>query len=122
MTRAKKTAKRRNKKITLNLKTKTNKTKATRPKQYIIIDFPHTGETITSDYYAFRIGASPCDRVEICLNGKDWLPCRNSIGYWWFDWFNYSPGTYRLKARQVNFKNKLEVSTPVRFKVKTRRK
>ncbi|HUT86103.1 MAG TPA: hypothetical protein VMW66_04640 [Elusimicrobiales bacterium] len=98
------------------VKNETVKTQA--PKHYIIVDHPHNGEVITTDYYTFRLGASPCDRVEIRLNGKEWQSCRNSIGYWWFDWFNFAPGTYKLKARAINATNNTKISKEIKFKVK----
>jgi hypothetical protein len=101
------------------VKIKNSKLTKTQPlKNYVVIDHPRNGEVIRSDYYAFRLGTSPSNRVEVCVNGKDWMPCRNSVGYWWFDWFNYTPGTYKLKARAIKGNSKTQSSKTVRFKVK----
>lgn len=84
---------------------------------YVMIDYPKNGENIKTGHYSFRIGSSPCERVEICLNKKDWLPCRYSVGYWWFDWANFMPGIYKIKARSFDGKGKPKVSRMTTVKV-----
>ncbi|HRY29424.1 MAG TPA: hypothetical protein P5079_05225 [Elusimicrobiota bacterium] len=69
------------------------------PKGSIQIDYPLEGEILTSGCYTFRLGASPTDRVEVSIDGKDWLPCRECVGYWWFDWSGYGSGAHSLEAR-----------------------
>jgi len=78
--------------------TKTSKTK-TAPNRQVVIDFPVEGEIVTSPAYACRIGVSPTDRVEVSIDGKEWLPCRESVGYWWYDWSGYNAGPHTLQAR-----------------------
>jgi len=135
MTKPEKKAKRKNKKTKSVLKAKVVKVKAVKPsakakpkkvkitkksvkaKNYLVVDYPKSGETIRTDYYTFRLGASPCQRVEVCLDCKKWQACRFSVGYWWFDWFNYNPGIYKLKARALLPGRKREISKVVQFKV-----
>lgn len=67
--------------------------------EYVVIDYPKHQETITSSHYTIRIGASPTNRVEVSIDGGPWLPARESVGYWWFDWYNITPGTHEIIAR-----------------------
>jgi hypothetical protein len=75
------------------------KIKAAGPKAYVVIDYPVEGEIVTSPHYAFRIGAGGAERVEISFDGKQWSPCRESAGYWWYDWSGYEAGPRILRAR-----------------------
>lgn len=122
MTKPRKTKKAKTKSVfkTLVGKTVLKKSAATKktPKEYVVIDHPANGETITSDYYCVRLGASPCERAEICINDKNWMPCRYAVGYWWFDWANFAPGSYKIKARMINSKGKPRISKIVNFKVR----
>jgi len=63
-----------------------------------VIDYPLYNEIINQCHYVFRIGSSSNGHVELCLNDGEWLPCRHSVGYWWYDW-NATPGTYTAVAR-----------------------
>jgi hypothetical protein len=80
-----------------NTTTKTGRKTVTR--EYVEIDYPTNMETITSRYYGIRIGTSPCDRVDISIDDQPWQTCRHSVGYWWYDWTNYTPGTHQMVAR-----------------------
>ncbi|MDD4004296.1 MAG: hypothetical protein PHW69_03725 [Elusimicrobiaceae bacterium] len=82
-------------KTTTTKKTGTTETVNT---TYVTIDYPITNETISQCHYVFRIGASSNGYVELCLNNGEWLPCRHSVGYWWYDW-NATPGNYTATAR-----------------------
>ena len=75
------------------------KAKSARPRRYVRVDYPMEGENIMSEFYTFRISASPTDRVEISIDHGEWLPCRPSVGYWWFDWSHFSAGPHSLQAR-----------------------
>lgn len=100
---------------------KTNTTTRTRTKtttrEYVVIDYPTNMETITSRYYSIRIGASPCDRVEISIDDQPWQPCRHSVGYWWYDWMNYTRGTHQIIARIFTRNGEYLISKRRRCKV-----
>ncbi len=69
---------------------------------YIIIDYPVSGEIVSGLHYAIRIGASCEGSVQIQFNGGEWLSCRPTAGYWWYDWGYFTPGDYKIAARLVN--------------------
>jgi hypothetical protein len=93
---------------------KTRKTEA--PKSYVVIDHPMPGEIVRSAWYTFRIGASPADRVEISVDGKEWQPCRPAAGYWWYDWSGYGAGAHEIQARTPSG-SRFATSKPRRFTV-----
>jgi hypothetical protein len=66
---------------------------------YVVIDYPKHGETITSRHYTVRIGAIDAKGVEISIDNGPWQPARSSVGYWWHDWNNITPGTHELIAK-----------------------
>jgi len=66
---------------------------------YVVIDYPKNLETITSNNYTVRIGASNCLNVEISIDDQPWQNCRHSVGYWWYDWHNIQPGNHQITAR-----------------------
>jgi hypothetical protein len=65
----------------------------------VSIDFPLEGEEILSGHYAVRISAEPGVSVEINVGGSEWYECRESLGFYWFDWYPSKPGQNRLSAR-----------------------
>ena len=72
-------------------------------KPYVVIDFPVTSETVSGLHYAIRMGSSDDNNsVQIQFNGGEWLPCRSTAGYWWYDWGYFIPGTYKIVARLVD--------------------
>ena len=73
--------------------------KAAQQKRYVRVDYPTEGETIASETYAFRVSASATERVEISIDNGEWLPCRPSVGYWWYDWSHFNAGPHSLQAR-----------------------
>ena len=75
------------------------KAKPNKQKRYVLVDYPMEGEVITGQIYSFRISASPTERVEISIDDQEWLPCRHSVGYWWYDWSGFSAGPHSLLAR-----------------------
>ena len=85
---------------------KNNKTNNTKPatkvvdtNEYVVVDYPKNLESVTTRQYSVRIGASDCTGVDISVNDQPWQPCRHAVGYWWFDWNNFQPGTHQLVAR-----------------------
>ena len=86
------------------------------PKRSVVIDHPSEGEIVRSADYTVRIGASPTDRAEISVDGKDWQPCRECVGYWWFDWSGYNAGPHTIRVRIPSGKRFL-ASKPRQFTV-----
>ncbi len=81
------------------LKNKQDEQKSNKDKAYVVIDYPRANETITSPYYTIRIGASPTSKVEVSIDGGPWMSARESVGYWWGDWYNITPGKHEIIAR-----------------------
>ncbi len=102
-----------------NAKTTTTatKTKLVDTNEYVVVDHPKNLETITSRQYSVRIGASDCTGVDISVNDQPWQPCRNAVGYWWFDWSNLQPGTHQLVARMHKSNGEYLISKRRRCKV-----
>jgi hypothetical protein len=69
---------------------------------YVVIDHPITGETMISNHYAIRLGASWGGVVELMIDDSEWMTCRHNSGYWWFDWHNIPAGAHKLVARLVD--------------------
>jgi hypothetical protein len=68
-------------------------------KNYIGIDFPQVGEILTSGHYALRVSTSATEGVEVSIDGKEWQPCRECVGFWWLDWSGYGSGVHTVVAR-----------------------
>lgn len=100
-----------------NKKTTTRTETRTTLKEYVEIDYPTNMETITSRYYGIRIGTGPCDRVDISIDDQPWQTCRHSVGYWWYDWTNYTPGTHQMVARMYTKTGEYLISKRRRCKV-----
>ncbi len=79
-------------------KAKSKKTKKTSPKEYVVIDFPQSGDIFGSAHYAVRIGASSAP-VEISVDRNGWQACREAGGYFWYDWNHIPQGHHALVAR-----------------------
>jgi hypothetical protein len=79
------------------------KAKRTEPKRSSsrpTVDFPIQLERICHPSYAVRVGVpSTMRRVEIAVNQDAWKPCREAIGYWWYDWDDMTPGEHELVVR-----------------------
>ncbi|MCX7641582.1 MAG: bifunctional transaldolase/phosoglucose isomerase [Elusimicrobiales bacterium] len=84
---------------------------------YVVIDYPKHQETITSSHYTIRIGASPTSKVEVSIDGGPWVNARESVGYWWFDWYNINPGNHEIIARIQTGENTYLTSKRRRCKV-----
>lgn len=68
------------------------------PGDFVVIDHPSQNDKLVPPHYAIRMGASE-GIVEIQINNSSWMPCRHTSGYWWFDWVNFSKGSYKITAR-----------------------
>ncbi len=84
----------------------------------VTLDYPQEGETITSPVYTFRISALPsAERMEVCIGLGPWQSCRSDIGYWWYDWSDYEPGGYQLRARMHAKDGSVKMTLLRRFEV-----
>jgi len=97
--------------------TTTNKTKLVNTNEYVVVDYPKNLENITTRNYSVRIGTSDCTGVDISVNDQPWQPCRHAVGYWWFDWNNFQPGTHQLVARMHKRNGEYLISKRRRCKV-----
>lgn len=68
-------------------------------KAYVTVDYPQEGEIVTSASYALRITTSAAEGVDVSIDGKDFQPCRECVGHWWFDWSGYGAGPHSVVAR-----------------------
>lgn len=73
--------------------------KAVKPAAFAAVDFPLNGEVLQPNHYTVRISAAGDGPVEILIDGSDWKPCRESVGFHWFDWFDISRGAHQIVAR-----------------------
>ena len=84
----------------------------------VVLDHPQQGEKITSPHYTFRIGTSgDTERVEISIDQGPWQSCRYSVGYWWYDWSNYTGGRYQAAAKAWAKNGRVFTSEPCNFQV-----
>ncbi|MDE2039250.1 MAG: hypothetical protein KGO96_06655 [Elusimicrobia bacterium] len=66
----------------------------------LAIDYPKAGESVAAPGYTLRLAAAEAaTAVEVSIDGGSWLPCRLSVGYWWYDWSGYAAGPHLLEAR-----------------------
>jgi hypothetical protein len=68
-------------------------------KNYVGIDFPQEGEILTSGQYTLRISTSATEGVEVSIDGKGWEPCRECVGFWWYDWSGFGAGAHTVVAK-----------------------
>ena len=64
------------------------------------VEFPGEGEAIARPSYTFQIAATPgVNGVEVSIDHGDWMPCREALGLWWYDWSGFGMGEHELTAR-----------------------
>jgi hypothetical protein len=68
------------------------------------IDNPVENEDVLPGHYAIRISAPNAQTVSVSINDSEWEECRNSVGYFWHDWYPSKIGTHQIKARSDNAK------------------
>jgi len=85
------------------------------------IEYPHAREVIAQGQYSFRVSA-PNDAKEVRLSIDDgpWQLCRANNGYWWFDWFDSTPGEHVAVSRVIENDGSLILSQPRLFQVQPR--
>ncbi len=68
--------------------------------EHVTQDFPKENEVITSSHYTLRFSASyETKAVEVSIDNGPWKYCRQTDGYFWFDWTNYTSGRHEIRAR-----------------------
>lgn len=83
------------------------------------VDYPQELEVITSAAYSFRIGAPEAVRsVEARIDEGPWRPCRESCGFWWYDWSGYGNGLHEVLIRAENPHGWCIRSSPRKFMVR----
>lgn len=83
-----------------------------------VLDHPQQGEKITAPQYTFRIGTlGDIELVAISINQGPWQPCRNSSGYWWYDWAGYTGGRYQAEVKAQTKDGRFFTSEPYKFQV-----
>jgi len=65
----------------------------------VAVDFPRGGERVASREYSLRISTEATGLVEASIDGGPWRPCRESSGFWWYDWSGYAAGPHCAFAR-----------------------
>ncbi len=82
-------------------------------KEYVVVDYPKSGEMLTAAQYTVRIGASGA-AAEISIDGSDWAACRRANGYFWFDWTQIQSGPHAVTARIRTIDGKIKKSKVVK--------
>lgn len=86
--------------------------------EYVVVDHPKNLEVIPENIpFAVRIGASECSAMDISIDDQPWQPCRNAVGYWWFDWEGFTPGSHQIVARLHKNNGEFLISKRRRCKV-----
>ena len=83
------------------------------------VEYPCQGEAIARPSYTLRIAVAPgsADAVEVSIDQGAWLPCREGLGLWWYDWSGYAQGEHEITARTHTAGGGYAASTPCRFRV-----
>ncbi|MBI5594760.1 MAG: hypothetical protein HY928_01585 [Elusimicrobia bacterium] len=83
------------------------------------IEFPQENETVVSSLYTFRmVVPEAAVSVDLCIDQGDWMPCRESVGLWWFDWTDFDNGEHEAVCRIRQQDGTVLVSEPRIFFVK----
>ena len=79
------------------------------------VECPGEGEAISRPYYTLQITAMLGGGVDVSIDQGDWLPCREALGFWWFDWSGFDAGPHELTVRTRVGEGLALVSGPRRF-------
>jgi hypothetical protein len=82
-------------------------------KNYVVVDFPQEGEILTSPSYTLRVSTSAVENVHISIDGRDFQPMRESVGFWWYDWANFGAGAHTLGRAHSSGQALPEVQSPL---------
>lgn len=80
------------------------------------VQCPAEGEEIAGTTYSFNIAAEPGTLgVDISIDQGEWLPCREALGLWWYDWTGFAKGEHRIEARAFVGEGMMASSSPRLF-------
>ena len=92
--------------------------KAVQSRPAVLVEFPGEGEVIARPSYSFQISTTPgAEGVEVSIDRGAWMPCREALGLWWYDWSGFDAGDHELAARIRVGEGISAHSTPRRFSV-----
>lgn len=104
--------------LRLSGKRRTEKTGGKGVRCCIALDYPQDGARISRPHYAFRIGTlGEIENVEISLDNCAWQPCRESAGYWWYEWSGYAEGLHQVVSRARTKDGRVLTSEVRKFQV-----
>ena len=82
------------------------------------LDYPKQGERIESPFYTLRVTAPQGVRiVEVSIDDGEWQPCREAVGYYWFDWSGYRDGEHEVIARIATPAGRIVAAEPHQVRV-----
>jgi hypothetical protein len=88
----------------------------------VAVDYPQSGEAVTSPEYTIRITSDKATTVQVFIDGGPWLPCRLETERWWYDWAGYLAGKHQVKARAHMDDGEIVTSRLVDFVVESAQK
>jgi|SRR5579859_6179253 len=92
--------------------------KAVQSRPAVQVEFPGEGDVIARPFYSFQISTTPgVEGVEVSIDKGAWMPCREALGLWWYDWSDFGAGDHELAARIRVGKGLSANSAPRRFSV-----
>ncbi|MDP3544486.1 MAG: hypothetical protein Q8T11_18630 [Elusimicrobiota bacterium] len=95
---------------------KHNEMRAVPSRPGVRVECPGEGEEIAGTTYSFHIAAAPGTLgVEISIDQGEWLPCREALGLWWYDWTGFSKGGHQAAARAFVGEGIMASSSPRLF-------
>jgi hypothetical protein len=93
----------------------------TATKEDVCIVYPVGRQIITSETYTMKIYTCvSVQKVDLLIDETEWKSCRESGGFWWFDWFGYSSKEYTLQAYATLTDETKRSSSIIKFSVNRR--
>jgi hypothetical protein len=84
----------------------------------LAVDYPRQNETISSSSYTIRVFAPEgAKRVDISIDQGPWMSCRDSVGFWWYDWSGYENGEHQIAVSMETSEGVRVISEPHEFYV-----
>lgn len=65
------------------------------------IDYPKAGEVVRHPSYTVRASVPGAAGAAVSVDNGGWQPCRESLGFWWYDWSGYGPGPHQLRVQAL---------------------
>ena len=82
------------------------------------VECPSEGEAVARpDFTVHIVAMSGAQGVDVSIDQGEWMPCRESLGLWWYDWSGYVKGAHVLLARTRMADGVITNSAPRRFSV-----